>query len=48
MNKIVFILFLGLGLGDFTYGLYTGDEISMVVGPLIVAITVYIAWSKNG
>ena len=48
MNKIVFILFLGLGLGDFTYGLYTGDEVSMVVGPLIVGITVYIAWSKNG
>jgi hypothetical protein len=47
MKPFVIILFIGLGLGDFIYGLYHGDTISMVVGPLIIGITIYIALSKK-
>ena len=47
MNKYVFILFFGFGLADFLYGIYAQDRVSLVVGPVIIAITAYIAWSKK-
>jgi hypothetical protein len=47
MNKYVFILFIGFGLADFLYGIYSLDRVSLVVGPVIIAITAYIAWSKK-
>ena len=47
MNKYVFILFVGFGLVDFLYGIYSRDRVSLVVGPVIIAITAYIAWSKK-
>ena len=47
MKPFVIILFIGLGLGDLIYGLYQGDTISMVVGPLIIGITIYIALAKK-
>jgi len=43
MNKYVFILFVGFGLVDFLYGIYSRDRVSLVVGPVIIAITAYIA-----
>jgi hypothetical protein len=47
MNKYVFILIVGFGLADLLYGIYSHDRVSLVVGPAIIAITAYIAWSKK-
>jgi hypothetical protein len=47
MNKYVFVLFVGIGLADFLYGIYAQDRVSLIVGPVIIAITAYIAWSKK-
>ncbi len=47
MNKYILILFIGFGLADFLYGIYSQDRFSLVVGPVIIAITAYIAWSKK-
>jgi hypothetical protein len=38
---------VGFGLVDLLYGICSHDRVSRVVGPAIIAISVYIAWSKN-
>ena len=47
MNKYVFVFFIVFGLIDFLYGIFYHDQISLVVGPVIIAITVYMAKSKK-
>jgi hypothetical protein len=43
MNKYVLIFFVAFGLIDFLYGLFYHDQLSIVIGPAIIAITAYIA-----
>lgn len=43
MNKYVLIFFVAFGLIDFLYGLFYHDQLSTVIGPVIIAITMYIA-----
>jgi len=47
MNKYIVILFIGFGIADLLYGIYSHDRVSLVVGPVIIAVTAYIAWSKK-
>jgi hypothetical protein len=46
MKRTVLIFFIVLGALDFTYGVVTGDRISIIAGGAIVVITVYI-WKKK-
>ncbi len=47
MNKYVFIFFIVFGLIDFLYGIFFHDQLSIVIGPVIIAITIYIARSNK-
>jgi len=47
MNKYFLIFFMILGAGDFLYGILSGDQISVLVGSLIMILTIYIARRKK-
>jgi len=47
MKKFSIILFIVLGIIDFLYGIFYGDRISMIAGPGIVLIALYIARDMN-
>jgi hypothetical protein len=43
MHPILVVFFIVLGLADFLYGLFFDDRLSVLAGPLIIAVTIYIA-----
>jgi len=47
MKKVILILLILLGAGDFLYGIFYGDRISIFAGAGIVLVTVYIARDMN-
>ena len=47
MNKYFLVFFMILGAGDFLYGILSGDQISVLVGALIMILTLYIARRKK-
>ena len=47
MKKYFLIFFMILGAGDFLYGILSGDQISVLVGSVIVILSIYIARRKN-
>lgn len=47
MKKYFLIFFMILGAGDFLYGILSGDQISVLVGSVIVIISIYIARRKK-
>jgi len=47
MKKYFLIFFMILGAGDFLYGILSGDQISVLVGDLIMILTLYIARRKK-
>ena len=47
MKKYFLIFFMILGAGDFLYGILSGDQISVLVGSLIMILTIYVARRKN-
>ncbi|MEA2014759.1 MAG: SoxR reducing system RseC family protein [Thermodesulfobacteriota bacterium] len=38
MNKLFPIFFMILGVADFSYGLYSGDRISILIGGIMIFI----------
>jgi hypothetical protein len=47
MKKFFIIIFIVLGIIDFLYGVFYGDRISIIAGPGIVLIALYIARDMN-
>jgi inner membrane protein involved in colicin E2 resistance len=47
MKKYFLIFFMILGAGDFLYGILSGDQISVLVGSLIMILTIHIARRKK-
>ncbi len=47
MKKYSLIFFMILGIGDFLYGILSGDQISVLVGSVIMILTIYIARRKK-
>lgn len=43
MNRFFVIFFMIVGMGDFLYGIFSGDRISILVGGVIIALTIYVA-----
>ena len=42
-RKIALTVFVILGVLDIAYGLFAGDRISLLMGPILILIAVYIA-----
>lgn len=42
MNQSVLTFFMGLGIADLAYGLWSGDRISVMIGVVIVVVTLSI------
>ena len=47
MKKVVIAFFLILGILDFLYGIFFRDNVSIIAGAAIVAITIYIVRKKS-
>ena len=47
MKKLVIAFFLILGTLDFIYGVIFRDNVSIIAGAAIVAITIYIVRKKS-
>ncbi|MEA1970619.1 MAG: hypothetical protein U9N37_03240 [Thermodesulfobacteriota bacterium] len=46
MNRSILTFFMGLGMADLAYGLWSGDKISVMIGVVIIVVTLSII-NKN-
>jgi hypothetical protein len=46
-RHIALILFVILGISDFAYGIWWGDQFSLLMGCLIVVVAAGIAWKER-
>ncbi|MCD6485840.1 MAG: hypothetical protein J7K35_00715 [Syntrophobacterales bacterium] len=46
MNQSILTFFMGLGMADLAYGLWSGDKISVMIGVVIIVVTLSII-NKN-
>ena len=42
MNQSILTFFMGLGMADLIYGLWSGDRISVMIGVVIIVVTLSI------
>ena len=47
MKKYFLIFFMIVGAGDFLYGVFSGDQLSILMGAVIMILTIYIARRKK-
>lgn len=47
MNRYFIIFFMIVGVGDFLYGILSGDRISVLVGGFLTVLTIYVAWKQR-
>ncbi|MBW2599750.1 MAG: hypothetical protein JRC60_06680 [Deltaproteobacteria bacterium] len=43
MNKYFIAFFMIVGIGDFFYGIFFKDQISVLVGAIILVLAIYVA-----
>ena len=42
MNQSILTFFMGLGMADLAFGLWSGDKISVMIGAVIIVVTLSI------
>ncbi|MBN2398429.1 MAG: hypothetical protein JXI32_08605 [Deltaproteobacteria bacterium] len=47
MSKSFLIFFILLGAGDFLYGIFSSDRISIFIGAVIIVLATYVARRKK-
>jgi len=47
MNRYFLIFFMVVGAGDLLYGIFSKDQISVLVGAIILILTIYVARKKG-